>query len=112
MGGSFFGGCAPNPLHESEVDIYMNDNKTARIALRVTPAEKERVLRFAKRCGLELSEYARQRCLGYEPRAIPPDAFYELCDKLDAARTADNSAAVLEVLDALRETLISPGRDG
>ena len=90
----------------------MNDNKTKRIALRVTPAEKERILRFAKRCGLELSEYARQRCLGYEPRAISPDAFYELCDKLDAARTADNSAAVLEVLDALRETLISPGRDG
>ena len=90
----------------------MNDNKTKRIAARVTPAEKERILRFAKRCGLELSEYARQRCLGYEPRAIPPDAFYELCDKLDAARTADNSAAVLEVLDALRETLISPGRDG
>ena len=90
----------------------MKDNKTTRLAVRVSPAEKERILRCARRCGLDLSEYARQRCLGYEPRAIPPDAFYELCDKLDAARTAGNSAAVLEVLDALRETLISPGRDG
>ena len=90
----------------------MKDNKTTRLAVRVSPAEKERILRYAKRCGLDLSEYARQRCLGYEPRAIPPDAVYELCDKLDAARTADNSAAVLEVRDALRETVISPGRDG
>ena len=90
----------------------MNDNKTKRIAARVTPAEKERILRFAKRCGLELSEYARQRCLGYEPRAIPPDAFYALCDKLDAVRTAGTSAAVLAVLGELRDTLISPGRDG
>lgn len=73
---------------------------------------KERILRCAKRCGLDLSEYARQRCLGYEPRAIPPDAFYALCDKLDTLRTAGTSAAVLEVLDALRETAISPGRDG
>ena len=78
----------------------------------MTLAEKERIARKAARCGISVSEYIRQRCLGYEPRAIPPDAFYELCDKLDAARTADNSAAVLEVLDTLRDTLVSPGRDG
>lgn len=74
----------------------MKDYKTTRLAVRVSPAEKERILRCAKRCGLDLSKYARQRCLGYEPRAIPPDAFYALCDKLDT----------------LRETVISPGRDG
>ena len=96
MGGSFFGGCAPNPLQEERMMQAMKDNKTMRLAVRVSPAEKERILRCAKRCGLDLSEYARQRCLGYEPRAIPPDAFYALCDKLDA----------------LRETVISPGRDG
>ena len=90
----------------------MKDNKTTRLAVRVSPAEKERISRKAARCGISVSEYIRQCCLGYEPRAIPPDAFYELCDKLDAARTADNSAAVLEVLDELRDTLISPGRDG
>lgn len=53
-----------------------------------------------------------ERIMAYEPRAIPPDAFYELCDKLDAARAAGTSAAVLAVLDELRDTLISPGRDG
>jgi len=111
MGGSFFGGCAPNPLHERKV-IFIMKEQLKSIFTRVTPAEKERISRKAARCGISVSEYIRQRCLGYEPRAIPPDAFYELCDKLDAARTADNSAAVLEVLDALRETVISPGRDG
>ena len=92
--------------------LLMKDYKTTRLAVRVSPAEKERILRCAKRCGLDLSEYARQRCLGYEPRAIPPDAFYALCDKFDAARTAGTSAAVLTVLDELRDTLVSPGRDG
>ncbi len=82
------------------------------IFTRVTPAEKERISRKAARCGISVSEYIRQRCLGYEPRAIPPDAFYALCDKLDAARTAGTSAAVLTVLDELRDTLILPGRDG
>lgn len=109
------GGFAPNPLIEKDGDIYnMYHRKepTKSIFTRVTLAEKERIARKAARCGISVSEYIRQRCLGYEPRAIPPDAFYELCDKLDAARTADNSAAVLEVLDALRETVISPGRDG
>ena len=90
----------------------MTDNRTTRIALRVSPAEKEKIPRCAKQCGLELSEYACQRCLGYAPRAIPENAFYTLCAKLDAARTAGTDTAVLAVLDDLRRTLILPGRDG
>ena len=82
------------------------------IFTRVTPAEKERISRKAARCGISISEYIRQRCLGYTPRDIPPDVYYVLCAKLDEARNGRNDAAVLSVLDELRETVIQPGRDG
>ena len=82
------GGFAPNPLIEKDGDIYnMYHRKepTKSIFTRVTLAEKERIARKAARCGISVSEYIRQRCLGYEPRAIPPDAFYELREPLTTA---------------------------
>lgn len=44
--------------------------------VRVSPAEKQRIQTAAGRCGLTLSEYLRQRALGYEPRFHPPQAFF------------------------------------
>ena len=44
--------------------------------VRVSPAEKNRIQMAAGRCGLILSEYLRQRALGYEPRFHPPQAFF------------------------------------
>ena len=58
--------------------------RTNSIYTRVTPQEKQRIASRARRCGLSLSEYIRQRCLGYAPREIPPDVYYDLCAKLDA----------------------------
>ena len=60
----------------------------------MTLAEKEHIHQKDARCGISVPEHIRQHCLGYEPRAIPPDAFYEL---------------FRDKLDALRETVISPG---
>lgn len=34
-------------------------NRTARIAIRVTPSEKERIIGFAETCGLQVSDYMR-----------------------------------------------------
>ena len=82
------------------------------IYTRVTPQEKQKITDKARKCGLTLSEYIRQRCLGYAPREVPPNIYYDLCAKLDEARNSGNDAAVLDVLDKLRETVIQPGRDG
>ena len=46
------------------------------INVRVTPTEKKRILKAASRCGLTLSEYLRQRALGYTPRFHPPQTFF------------------------------------
>ena len=87
------------------------NQQTDSIFTRVTPQEKRTIREKARKCGLSVSEYIRQRCLGYAPREVPPDAYYGLCVKLDDARNDGNDAAVLAVLDELRETVIRPGRD-
>ena len=51
--------------------------------VRVSPAEKHRIQMAADRCGLTLSEYLRQRALGYEPRFHPPQAFFDSLDRLE-----------------------------
>lgn len=51
--------------------------------VRVNPAEKQRIQTAAGRCGLTLSEYLRQRALGYEPRFHPPQAFFDSLNRLE-----------------------------
>ena len=51
--------------------------------VRVSPAEKQRIQTAAGRCGLTLSEYLRQRALGYEPRFHPSQAFFDSLDRLE-----------------------------
>jgi len=51
--------------------------------VRVSPAEKQQIQTAAGRCGLTLSEYLRQRALGYEPRFHPPQAFFDSLDRLE-----------------------------
>ena len=51
--------------------------------VRVSPAEKQRIQTAAGRCGLTLSEYLRQRALGYTPRFHPPQAFFDSLDWLE-----------------------------
>ena len=89
----------------------MNE-RTQSIYTRTTPAEKKQIERTARKCGLSVSEYIRQRCLGYAPREIPPDTYYELCRKLDYAREFGSSEVILSFLDLMRKELVLPGRDG
>ena len=51
----------------------------------------------ARRCGLSLSEYLRQRAVGYEPRWHPPEQLFEALAVLDrlADRLPDQAAQVL-----------------
>ena len=86
-----------------------------RIAIRVTDKEKETILRLSKKCGLSASEYTRQRALGYEPRAVLPDAFFIFCEKLDALTEAPFSKevnkAALKLIRDMDAALISPGKE-
>ena len=51
------------------------------INVRVTVTEKKKVTMLARKCGLSLSEYLRQRALGYEPDGHPPKEVFDVLDQ-------------------------------
>lgn len=92
----------------------MND-KNARIELRVTQSEKKKIARLAESCGLSQSEYIRQRTLGYAPRTVPPDVFFDfyqtlcrLCDEVSDKVSPETEQKLLEVVDEIQQRLLLP----
>ena len=76
------------------------------INVRVTVTEKKRVTMLARKCGLSLSEYLRQRALGYEPGGHPPKEVFNVLDKLDEIAESCSPAAGAEIYtctDRLRD---------
>ena len=79
------------------------------INVRVTVTEKKKVTMLARKCGLSLSEYLRQRALGYEPGVHPPKEVFDILDRLDeiAERcSAQTGAAINAQTDRMRDLLI------
>ena len=79
------------------------------INVRVTVTEKKRVTMLAKKCGLSLSEYLRQRALEYEPGGQPPKEVFDVLNKLDEIAencSAREGAAINAQTDRLRDLLI------
>ena len=92
----------------------MNDKK-ARIELRVTQSEKNRIARLAENCGLSQSEYIRQRTLGYAPRTVLPDVFFHfyqmlcrLCDEVADKVSPDTERRLLETVEEIQRQLLLP----
>ncbi len=95
----------------------MNRNpkeKTARIDMRITPVQKRRIKATADKCGLTESEYVLQRALGYAPKAVQPDAFFQfyraLCDLLNQPPTPETEAAALKLFDEIHAELMAGKR--
>ena len=79
------------------------------INIRVTVTEKKKVTMLARKCGLSLSEYLRQRALGYEPGGHPPKEVFDVLDKLDEIAencSAREDTAINAHTDRLRDLLI------
>ena len=92
----------------------MNDKK-ARIELRVTQSEKKKIARLAESCGLSQSEYVRQRTLGYAPRMVLPDVFFQfyqilcrLCDEVADKVSPETEQSLLETVDEIQQRLLLP----
>ena len=84
-------------------------NRTVGINIRVTVTEKKKVTMLAKKCCLSLSEYLRQRALGYEPGGHPPKEVFDVLDKLDEIAEScsmRDGAAISVHTDRLRNLLI------
>ena len=79
------------------------------INVRVRVTEKKKVTMLARKCGLSLSEYLRQRALGYEPGGHPPKEVFDVLDKLDEIAencSAREGAAINAQADRMRDLLI------
>ena len=79
------------------------------INIRVTVTEKKKVTMLARKCSLSLSEYLRQRALGYEPGGQPPKEVFDVLDRLDEIAencSAREGAAINAHTDRLRDLLI------
>lgn len=92
----------------------MND-KNARIELRVTQFEKMKIARLAESCGISQSEYVRQRTLGYAPRTVLPDVFFDffqmlcrLCDEVADKVSPETERKMLETVDEIQRQLLLP----
>ena len=81
--------------------------RKAQLKTRVTEKEKLRIENKAKKCGLPVSEYLRKRALGYSPKALLPESFYELTEKIgvlyEALGTLNSTELQAEVLKLLDE---------
>ena len=79
------------------------------INVRVSVTEKRKMTLMAKRCGLSLSEYLRQRALEYEPSGHRPTEAFDVLNKIDEIAescSVRDGAAINEQTDRLRDLLI------
>jgi hypothetical protein len=79
------------------------------INVRVSVTEKRKMTLMAKRCGLSLSEYLRQRALGYEPGGHPPKEVFDVLDKIDEMAescSVRDGEAINAQTDRMRDLLI------
>ena len=91
--------------------------KSAQILIRAKPKQKEKIKCLAAKCNLPVSEYMLQRALGYEPRALHPDAFYDLYGKLCELCNVDDlllpttQTALLKLIDRIHSELLLPRKE-
>ena len=86
------------------------------ITFRLDEAEKDKILRLAKKCGLNVTEYLILRGTGYDPIVVPYEAVFALIKRLDDLIDKDISPEVNEeamtVLKAVTASLVYPVKEG
>ncbi len=96
----------------------MNEVKNKNMVIRISEKEKNVIERNAEKCGLSVSEYLRQRALGYMPRAVLPEVFFSFSNKLDelciaceGKITQDTEGRIIALIDEITAELILPQRE-
>ena len=93
----------------------MTNNKTTRLYTRVSPEEMKRIRSLAKKCGLSVSEYVRQRALGFAPRTAMPESLFDMIRQLENICQEMESEAEMKPLrklaNSIRQELVKPEND-
>ena len=92
--------------------------KKSRMEIRLSEKDKKTIERYAKKCGVPVSEYVRQCALGFSPRQALPDDFYDLysrlcdvCNLVDPGFTEETERELVELISDIREQLLLPGKE-
>ena len=90
-------------------------NKTQRLEIRVKPDVKKKIERYASKCGLTTTEYVTKRALGFAPRTVLPDAFFnfygKLCEICNYEMTPETEAKLLTLIDEIHSEILSPKKE-
>ena len=90
-------------------------NKTQRLEIRITLENKKKIERYASKCGLSTSEYVTKRALGFAPRTVLPDAFFnfygKLCEICNKEMTPEAEAKLLTLIDVIHSEILSPKKE-
>lgn len=96
----------------------MKETRSKNIFIRISETEKKCIAYNAEACGLTVSEYLRQRALGYKPKAILPEVFWGFSDKLDqlcaicAGRISEETEdRMLALIDEIIVALVLPEKE-
>ena len=91
--------------------------KKARIEIRLSEKDKKKIERYAKKCGVPVSEFVRQCALGFTPRQTLPDVFYDLysrlcdvCNLVEPGFSEETERQLVELISDIREQLLLPER--
>ena len=76
--------------------------RTLGINIRVTPQEKKKIERNAKKCKLTVSEYLRQLAMTKEPKELPSDAMVESLMRLNSVISAFEKNSEAATIDENR----------
>ena len=99
----------PHPLNPNKnwKDDAIITNKNVRIVSRVSETEKKKIESLADKCGLSISEYVRKRALGYEPKAVLPDVFFnfyeKLCELINSLNDNELKEKALNLFDEIHD---------
>ena len=101
----------PNPPEKFMLGVKVLKERKVQLKMRATEKEKVRIENKDKKCGLSVSEYLRKRALGYSPKALLPESFYEFTEKIgilyEALGTLNSTELQAEVLKLLDEIYVN-----
>lgn len=85
------------------------------IFFEATEAQKRKIKKNAALCGMRQGEYILRRALGYEPKAVQPNALFILLEKIGDLESKSTSvelnAEIEELLKEITAVLLLPGRE-
>ena len=84
--------------------------------MRVNQKDKDKIKQLAEKCNLSISEYLVQRALGYEPRTVQPDVFFDFYNKLcqlcnSSEITPETENKLLALIDEIHSELLLPEKE-